>query len=86
MKYKVNEKLVESFKIESVKVEHPDKDSSMRRWIASGLFFIFITLIVGGLILSFKNNDSNIFKVLLSTTTPFVSMAIGYYFGKQGDK
>lgn len=85
-KYQVNKELVEPFEVESAEEKQQENDSNMRRWLSFGLLFVFITLTVGGLILSFKNNDADIFKALLSTTQSFVAIAVGYYFGKQKTK
>ena len=83
MKYEFNEKLVERFEIEGDLQLVTSSDSRMRVWITVGLLILFTILVIGGLVLSFKIGDAKPFDALLSATSPFVAMAIGYYFGKQ---
>ena len=83
MKYKVNEDIAEPFEVSSVKIEKSDSDHRVRHGITTGLFLILAILIIGGLVLTFKNNDSDMYKSLLNSITPFVAISIGYYFGTQ---
>ena len=86
MKYQFKEDLVDSFDIESVEIVRERSDSSVRRWIASGLIIILGMIIIGGLALSFKKDNVDVFKSLLSAVTPLAAIAIGYYFGtKEGN-
>lgn len=86
MKYTINENEAESFEVNSFDIKQIEDDSRIRRWIATCLLALLTILILGGLAISFKSNDTSIFESLLSAITPLVAIAIGYYFGTKAGK